>query len=95
MKDKIIARLKQIGRGYELDKLPPALLKAVIESALPLIEKEIEKAEGRAIYKQINERFVAKAIKTALEKKPERGRPNQSPTHNDPSKDRANITGSL
>ncbi|MDQ8184251.1 hypothetical protein [Pelagicoccus sp. SDUM812002] len=67
MKDKIIARLKQIGRGYELDKLPPVLLKAVIDSSIPLIEAELKKAEDRAIQKMITERFVARVIKTALE----------------------------
>ncbi len=68
MKDKIIARLKQIGKGYELDKLPPALLNAVVDSSIPLIELERQKAEDRTIQRLINERFVAKAIKVALEK---------------------------
>ncbi len=48
MKEKIIVRLQQIGKGHDLDKLPPALLKAVIESSIPLIEKEARKAEERA-----------------------------------------------
>ncbi len=43
MKTKIIARLKQIGKGYDLDKLPPALLNSVIESSIPLIEVERQK----------------------------------------------------
>ncbi len=80
MEDKIIARLKRIGHGYELDKLPPALLKAVIQSALPLIEQEIRKAETKAIQKLINERFVAKVIKQTLERKCQGGqkRPNRT-----------------
>ncbi len=72
MKEKIITRLKQIGKGYELDKLPPVLLKAVIDSSIPLIEAEIKKAEDRAIQRLINERFVAKVIKTKLENRPSR-----------------------
>lgn len=72
MKNKIIDRLKHVGRGYSLDKLPTALLKAVIESAIQVIEEEVRKAEDRAIQKMVNEKFVAKVIKTTLE--------NRSPT---------------
>lgn len=69
MKNKITARLKHVGRGYELDKLPPALLKAVVDAAMPLLDAEIKKAEEKAIQKVVNEKFVAKAIKSALERK--------------------------
>ncbi len=78
MKEKIIARLKQFGKSYELDKLPPALLKAVIDSSIPLIEKEIIKAEERAIQKLINERFVGKVLKSLLTPPTSRGRGNES-----------------
>ncbi len=91
MKEKIIAKLKQIGKGYELDKLPPALLKAVIDSSIPLIEKEVIKAEERAIQKLINERFVAKVLKSALERKPSRGHEKaNSPATYSPESSRAN-----
>lgn len=69
MKAKITERLKHVGRGYDLDKLPPALLDAVTGTALPLIEAELSKAEERAIQKIITEKFVAKVIKSALEGK--------------------------
>jgi len=55
--------------GYDLDKLPTNLLKAVIETAIPLIGQEARKAEERAIQKMVNERFIAKVIKTTLEQK--------------------------
>lgn len=69
MRNKIIERLKNVRPGYDLDKLPTTLLKAVIETAIPLIEQETRKAEERAIKKMVNERFIAKVIKTTLEKK--------------------------
>lgn len=69
MKAKITVRLKNVGRGYDLDKLPPALLETVIDAASPLIEAEINKAEERAIQKIVTEKFVAKVIKSALEGK--------------------------
>ncbi|WP_269541676.1 hypothetical protein [Cerasicoccus fimbriatus] len=72
MKAKITERLKHVGRGYDLDKLPPALLETVIDAASPLIEAELGKAEERAIQKIITEKFVAKVIKSALEAKPAR-----------------------
>lgn len=69
MKAKITERLKHVGRGYDLDKLPPALLETVIDAASPLIEVELAKAEERAIQKIVTEKFVAKVIKSALEGK--------------------------
>ena len=76
MKSKITERLKHVGLGYNLDKLPSDLLQAVIESAIPVIEREVRKAEDRAIQKIINEKFVAKVIKVTLERKaPRRSRP--------------------
>ena len=57
MKDRIVEQLKHVGSGYELDKLPKALLNAVVEAALPIIEAEVRKAEDRAIQKTINEKF--------------------------------------
>lgn len=70
MKAKITERLKIIGKGYELDKLPPRLLSAVIDYALPQVEDELKKAEQRALEKIVTEGFVVRAIKTALESKP-------------------------
>lgn len=67
MKNKITEKLKHIGRGYELDKLPPALLKAVVDAAIPLLDAEMKQAESRAIQKVVNEKFVAKVIKATLE----------------------------
>jgi|GEM_PF-5480080 len=69
MKDRIIEQLKNVGHGYELDKLPKALLNAVVESSLPIIVKDIRKAEDRSIQKTINEKFVAKVLKATLEQK--------------------------
>jgi hypothetical protein len=69
MKNKITEKLKHIGRGYELDKLPPALLKAVVDAAILLLDAEIKKAEDRAIQKVVNEKFVARVIKATLEKR--------------------------
>lgn len=69
MRNKIIDRLKHVRPGYDLDKLPTTLLKAVIETAIPMIEQEARKAEERAIQKMVNERFIAKVIKTTLEQK--------------------------
>ncbi len=74
MKTKITERLKHVANGYELDKLPPSLLNAVVEAAIPLIEVDVKKAEERAIQKIVTERFVAKAIKGALEGKSDRRR---------------------
>lgn len=67
MKNKITEQLKHIARGYELDKLPPALLKAVVDSAMPLVDAEIKKAESRAVQKVVSGKFVARVIKTTLE----------------------------
>ncbi len=69
MKERIVEQLKHVGSGYELDKLPKALLNAVVETSIPIINAEMRKAEKRAIQKLINERFVAKVVKTTLEKK--------------------------
>lgn len=69
MKSKIVEQLKHLGSGYELDKLPVALLNSVVEATLPIIEKNVRKAEDRAIQKTVNERFVAKVLKTTLEGK--------------------------
>ncbi len=69
MRNKIIARLKHVRPGYDLDKLPTTLLEAVVETAIPLIEQEAREAEERAIQKMVNDRFIAKVIKTTLEKK--------------------------
>ena len=69
MKQKILGRLKEVGPGYELDKLPPAILKAVIETATPIIVEEFGKAEDRIVEKVITAKFVAKVIKTVLEGK--------------------------
>jgi len=69
MRNRIIERLKNVRPGYDLDKLPTNLLKAVIETAIPLIGQEARKAEERAIQKMVNERFIAKVIKTTLEQK--------------------------
>lgn len=70
MRARIIERLKQVGRGYDLDKLPPALLNTIIEAATPALASEISKAEERAIQKVVTEKFVTKAFKSALEGKP-------------------------
>lgn len=72
MKQKILERLKQVGPGYELDKLPPAILKAVIDTATPLIASEFSKAEDRIVSKVVTGKFVARVIKTVLEGKPRR-----------------------
>ncbi len=72
MKQKILERLKQVGPGYQLDKLPPAILKAVIDTATPLIAEEFSKAEDRIVSKVVTAKFVAKVIKTVLEGKPRR-----------------------
>jgi len=68
MKNKITEQLKHVGRGYDLDKLPPALLKAVVDAAIPLLDAEIKKAEDRAIQKVVSRKFVARVIKTTLER---------------------------
>ncbi len=72
MKARITERLKHVGRGYDLDKLPSALLEKVVDEASPLIGAELSKAEERAIQKIITEKFVAKVIKSALEGTPPR-----------------------
>ena len=70
MKQKILDRLKRVGPGYELDKLPPAILKAVIDTATPVIIAKFNKAEDRIVSKVVTAKFVARAIKTVLEGKP-------------------------
>ncbi len=72
MKQKILERLKQVGPGYQLDKLPPAILKAVIDTATPLIVEEFSKAEDRIVSKVVTAKFVAKVIKAVLEGKARR-----------------------
>ena len=72
MKQKILERLKQVGPGYELDKLPPAILKAVIDTATPLIAAEFSKAEDRIVSKVVTGKFVARVFKTVLEGKAQR-----------------------
>lgn len=69
MKQKILERLKQVGPGYELDKLPPAILKTVIDTATPLIASEFSKAEDRIVSKVVTAKFVARVIKSVLEGK--------------------------
>lgn len=66
MKAKITDRLKKVGKGYDLDKLPPMLLKAVVDEAQPLIDAEVTKAEEKAIQRIVNEKFVARVIKDTL-----------------------------
>lgn len=66
MKAKVTDRLKTVGKGYDLDKLPPMLLKAVVDEAQPLIEREVAKAEDKAVQRLVNEKFVARVIKDAL-----------------------------
>jgi len=66
MKAKITDRLKKVGKGYDLDKLPPLLLKAVVDEAQPLIEAEVAKAEEKAVHRIVNEKFVARVIKDTL-----------------------------
>ena len=72
MKQKILGRLKEVGPGFELDKLPPAILKAIIDTATPLIESEYKKAEDRIVSKVVTAKFVAKVIKAVLEGKARR-----------------------
>ena len=72
MKQKILDQLKQVGPGYQLDKLPPAILKSVIDTATPLIAEEFSKAEDRIVSKVVTAKFVAKVIKSVLEGKPRR-----------------------
>ncbi len=67
MKTRITERLKTIGKGYDLDKLPPMLLKAIVETAQPLIEAEVAKAEEKAVQRIVNEKFVARVLKATLE----------------------------
>lgn len=67
MKQKILERLKHVGPGYELDKLPPAILKAIVDTATPLITSEFSKAEDRIVSKVITGKFVARVFKTVLE----------------------------
>ena len=66
MKAKITDRLKTVCKGYDLDKLPPMLLRAIIDEAQPLIEAEIAKAEEKAVQRIVNEKFVARVIKDTL-----------------------------
>ncbi|NET39447.1 MAG: hypothetical protein F6K19_47030 [Cyanothece sp. SIO1E1] len=55
--------------GYELDKLSPAILIAVVDTATPLIASEFSKAEDRIVSKVITGKYVARVIKTVLEGK--------------------------
>ncbi|MDP0495296.1 MAG: hypothetical protein Q7Q73_03720 [Verrucomicrobiota bacterium JB024] len=66
MKARITDRLKKVGKGYDLDKLPPLLLKAVVDEAQPLIDAEVTKAEEKAVQRIVNEKFVARVIKETL-----------------------------
>ena len=67
MRQKILGRLKEVGPGYELDKLPPAILKTVIDAATPVIAEEFSKAENHIVEKVITAMFVVKVINTVLE----------------------------